>query len=205
MNESKEASGEDKQPFRDRRVEIVGPDFSANALGEFIAREYNAIPERFSNAIEDVERIETAFKGGKATFDEIQFASKFGEDLYQAYVISSGHLSNTIGADLLLRAFRAVAPIWPSIVFRSEYVAFSKLPDVLTVYRGAIGPVKDAQKGISWTVRKETAATFLDAPGSILIQASVSKEDVLVFLEESAECIIDPEKLTSVSLVESTS
>jgi hypothetical protein len=193
-----------KKLYRGRHLVPLGDDESSKSAREFVLRGIQSIPGKFANPQETVEEIEGIVANMVAadTTEGLELARRFGEDLYTAYYHSSGLLTDTMGPELLLRAFRALAPIWWAIASSDEFDAHGELNDELVLYRGGIGPGSELAKGISWTTDKQAARLFMDAPGSILIRAKARKVDVLAYYNECSECIIDPAKLASIGVVE---
>jgi hypothetical protein len=186
--------------FRARRLVLHGDDPRRRNAQEQIDRTVAAIPVRFANALETVEKIEAMVANNDSA--DLGLAQQFGKDLCDAYCLSSGYLTNVLGPDLLLRTFRALKPIWWAIASHDEYEAYLNLDEKLVLYRGGIGPVGELAKGFSWTLNQYVAHGFMDAPDSLMIRAEIRKTDLLLYFPDDDECIVDPATPASISLVD---
>lgn len=187
-------------PFRLRRLVDTDDTTWAAETNRLVAQEIEQMPIRFGNIVPIVEKAE-ALAGIRNKTAELEEVIKFGDEFYTAYYRCSGYLTNTIGPELVLRAFRALAPFW-WLIAPDDYEAFRELDDELTVYRGGLGPQDVLAKGLSWTLSCASARAFMDAEGSVLLRAKVRKKDLLVFLGELQECIVEPMKLSEIGLVD---
>lgn len=85
-----------------------------------------------------------------------------------------------------------------------EYKRYSKLDDIVTIYRGVRTNEKDAILGFSWTLNKDTAEFFAnryDSDGYVY-KAKIKKEDIFFteFGRNEQEVVVDYTKLMNLEL-----
>ena len=124
-------------------------------------------------------------------WDKFKELSRFAEDFYDAYYVSSGHLTNCFGPALVLKCFQLLAPYYKYLK-PPEWEMLQSMPNELVVFRGGRPPMEDLQRGISWTTWKECSERYMDSPGDLVIKGKIRTDRVLAYFPEVEECILNP-------------
>lgn len=89
---------------------------------------------------------------------------------------------------------------------KEDYKIYSKLDDVVTIYRGVTEENKNNIKALSWTLNYNTAKWFAERYGSerYIYKAQIDKNHIFAVnnRREEFEVIVDPKFLTQIELVE---
>ncbi len=125
-------------------------------------------------------------------------AEALRNNLQAAY--ETGILDELLDYDLLLRAFRVLAPLerlFDDDICHREHIG--QLPEIVTLYRGGFDSVDEAKTSLAWQPRRSTAEQEQRFEGAgILVSAKARKEDILAILEPVFAWIVDSERLFDV-------
>ena len=111
-------------------------------------------------------------------------------DFYDAYFHSSGEITRLLGPEKLVRFFRLFSP-YAHYITPEEYARFFSLPETITIYRGGRGPEDALKWGLSWTLDRGIAKSFMDSPGDLVLGLEIPRAKVLKYYRDLDECIID--------------
>jgi hypothetical protein len=181
-------------------IEYIGAESDVQEMNQSIRLQVLGIPERCSNAVEIIEKIESGIPDNSLNGDDLLRIRGFGRDFYSDYHTSPGTVVQHLGFDLTLRTFRALAHVWDPIGEANQLEYLESLEDPLVVYRMGKGSLESAAKEIEWTRKELAERAHMKTPSSILARAKVPKSGVLAITPD-LEFIVDPEKITWVELI----
>lgn len=67
--------------------------------------------------------------------------------------------------------------------------SYERMPEKITIYRGAKGPTENLLKGYSWSLSEGFAETFAFNSGGIVVSATIARDDILLLGECEFEVI----------------
>ena len=177
-----EQQGKDLATMRARRLRFI----AGSCLDET-----NASIERFISTFPEIaERTEAVANAFAETSPDI--IQRTIEDFYDAYFYSSGEISQLLGSEKLVRFFRLFAP-YAHYITPEAYERFLSLPETISIYRGGRGPKDSLKWGLSWTLNRGIAKSFMDSPGDLVLRLEIPRAKVLKYYRDLDECIIDPD------------
>jgi hypothetical protein len=176
---------------------ITKPTSLANELNQAMEATARRLPDALANMAETLDRI-TSHDWTYVDSGLLREAETLRINLQAAY--ETGILADLLDLDLILRAFRVLAPLerlFDDDICHREYI--DQLPEVVTLYRGGFDSIDEAKSSLAWQPGKSTAEQEQRLEGSgILVSVKVRKEDILAILESRFAWIIDPERLFDV-------